>query len=391
MSAPLTLFFEPLDVLQFRDARPFDAGLHVLAHSMFPLPSVFVGAVRTALLRRLDVALGTPQLKVPPEWLALLGDHERPATFVLRGPLLARRACQNDRTLEPLFPAPADLYRAERDDYAVEPPHREYRILTPRQPHGFTRWRWEGGKLAAHTSDVPWTPHERDKHDGQSYWLTAEGARVYLAHDGPGPIALAGAHVRAERCISEREFRTGIARNNGTLTTREGLFYVTMPFRLRSDATGTYGFAVDITLPDDLGALAAHDAERALRDLDGAVVPLGGRAHRAVVRVSDGPLLPDDLTRASAPLPRGVRRKTWLVAPLPRHPEASAPSYAVASRSVPVGGFDLARRAPRPLQLAWPAGTVLVTDDDVRASLPDHQRSMGYGTALVKALEGEDA
>ena len=55
MSGSITLDLEPLDVLFFRDGRPFDAAPR--ATSGAPLPQTVAGAVRTWLLRRTNTNL----------------------------------------------------------------------------------------------------------------------------------------------------------------------------------------------------------------------------------------------------------------------------------------------------------------------------------------------
>lgn len=387
MSSTFTLFFEPLDVLQFRDARPFDLGLHVHARSAFPLPSVFLGAIRTALFRQVGVDFRTRPFRVPPKWAPLLGDATTSAAFSLRGPLLASRA-RRDGAVEPLFPAPADLYR--HDSGTCDEP-REFGVLERAAPEewGFRRWRWTGRALEGRHEAVPWTSAELGKHGAGTMWLTPDGARAYFAHAGAGPLHFAEGEALSADDVFQHESRVGIAREDRTLATREGLFYVTTPFRLHADAERTYGFAVDVTLPSgpEMAGLPPAEAEKALGALDGRVIPLGGEARRAVVRVSNGALLPRDLTGEGTSWPAGRKRKLWLLAPLPWGDGSTPAAFAVAERDVRMGGFDLALGAPRPLLRALPAGTVLVTDRDVRESLDEVQRRAGYGTALVKGLE----
>ena len=65
--------------------------------------------------------------------------------------------------------------------------------------------------------------------------------------------------------------------------------------------------------------------------------------------------------------------------------------HAPSDRPVAVGGFDLARRAPKPLRRALPAGTVLtirgLSPGAALAALGGetwtHDRRAGYGVALA--------
>src|SRR5262245_34230155 len=110
------LCLEALDVLFFRDGRPFDAAARVMGG--LPLPQTLAGALRTALLARhgfdfaglsrrrrrgQDVRDALRQGGAP-EWV--IGAH-------FRGPWLALR--DSDRgPVEPLLPVPQTLARSGR-------------------------------------------------------------------------------------------------------------------------------------------------------------------------------------------------------------------------------------------------------------------------------------
>lgn len=379
MTSRATLFFEPLDVLQFRDHRPFDAGYHVTAGSVFPMPSVFLGCLRTALLREQDARFGEDDFGLTAPWARdLLGTSRTPGTLTLRGPLLAR---WSDRGVEPLFPMPRDIaeVRFPRPDQPADASHPASRlqVLGSRKPAA-RRLHWPSEDLCE--GDVLWTGDRVEKAD-LSRLMTRAGADHYLAASPDTPLDLddwTRAIATSEIYIHEQ--RVGIVRNNDRLTADDRMLYVTRPFRLADDA----GFAVDVELPGGL-------ADDAIRELDRRVVPLGGKAHHARIHCSDGPLIPDDLSADNAPA--AGTRKLWLITPLVLGVGAwpSGVACTASDRTVAVGGFDMARRAPKPLRQALPAGTVLTINGlapgEALAALGGatwkDDRRAGYGVALA--------
>jgi CRISPR-associated protein Cmr3 len=376
MTARATLFFEPLDVLQFRDHRPFDAGYHVTAGSIFPMPSVFLGCLRTALLRDQDARFEVADFGLTAPWAKeLLGRATAPGTLTLRGPVLARR---RDNAIEPLFPPPFDLasVRSHRD----EPPGQangSIQVLGSFRP---AARRLHGPGAVPCEGAVPWSGGRVEKAE-MTRLLTSDGAAQYLAARPGAPLNLEDSSFAiCTRDIYEREHRVGIVRDDERLTTEDHMFYVTRPFRLVDGA----GFAVDVELP-------GGPTDAAIGALHGRVVPLGGKAHRARIHYFKGPLIPDDL--AADDLAAAGVRKLWLVTPLVLGVETwpAAVSCTASDRPVAVGGFDLARRAPKPLRRALPAGTVLtirgLSPGAALAALGGetwtHDRRAGYGVALA--------
>lgn len=373
MISRATLFFEPLDVLQFRDHRPFDLGYHTTAESHFPMPSVFLGCVRTALLRLCDAQFGRGDFGLREEWMRrLLGSSTKQGTLALRGPLFARWA-EDGKRAEPLFPAPRDIesIRVKKDGQD----HRELSVLRPFAP---SARRFQGRDGALIKDQVLWTEGDHEK-KGKPDLLTVAGAQRYR-DTNPGKIVLDVIHQVSSKCVYEHETRVGIVRDDTTLTAEDRMFYMTRPFRL---AEGM-GFAVDVELPGE--------RENALiSELDGMIVPLGGKAHRARIHHLDGPLIPDEMTTQ-----QGEVNKIWLVTPLPLKPDFNAwpadITAAATDRGVPIGGFDMAARAPKPLRKALPAGTVLYVKkgakaQDALATLAGgtwtDDRCAGYGVALL--------
>ncbi len=360
----LTLFFEPLDVLQFRDHRPFDAGLNVRAHSVFPSPSVFLGCLRTALFRQCgaNFHIPDPYFGIIEGWAKeALGSRTVAGSLTLRGPLLASWDGEHVR---PYFPLPLDLATLSED---------RHQVLCPFRP---TTLRFVGGQMQKVEGNLPWTGQIVEKKHPIALWLNQEGARIYL-DAGSAPLILAQpAQAVPQESLFVREDRIGIARDGTTLTVDEGMFYVSSTFRL---ARGC-GFAVDVWVA---GQKALHAA---LQKLDGQVVPLGGKAHRARVRLCQGDLgLPSTASKG--------KRKVWLLTPAVLDLGTHPPACLATNRALPLGGYDLAARAPRPLRRALPPGTIIYLSDEgpvdlrQRFLLSSEDARAGYGTFTTGSWE----
>lgn len=369
-----TLFFEPLDVLHFRDHRPFDAGLHTHARGVFPMPSVLLGCLRTALLTRAGARFDSNDFGLQEPWACtLLGKKTEPGTLTLRGPFLAKRGSSG--AIEAFLPRPDEL-RPGRQQLPMQ--------LEPRAR------RYHGAKATPVTGRVPWSPREAPENGGAKYepkakidsalYLHVDHARQYL--EGRAPEGGTPACFVRECEFFVREPRVGIVRDEQRLTADDHLLYSTEPFRFAERT----GLAVEVELPQD------EQARAALAALHHAIVPLGGKGHRARVHYIAQPLLPQ------APSEPPPSYKLWLVTPLILGPGTwPAEVTCVASeRPVPVGGFDLAKRAPKPLRHALPAGTVLRVSNlsperalerlagaEATPSHWLHDQRAGFGVALV--------
>lgn len=367
-----TLFFEPLDVLHFRDHRPFDAGLHTHARGVFPMPSVLLGCLRTALLTRAGARFDRDDFGLEAPWAcSLLGKKTEPGTLNLRGPFLAKRGSSG--AIETFLPRPYEL-RPGRQQLPMQ--------LEPRAR------RYHGAKATPVTGPVPWTPPQTPKCDEEGKREAEPKAKI----DSPLYLRIEHAHQylegRAPSCfvredeLFRREPRVGIVRDEQRLTADDHLLYSTEPFRFAERT----GLAVEVEMPQD------EQARAALAALHHAIVPLGGKGHRARVHYIAQPLLPQ------APSEPPPSYKLWLVTPLILGPGTwPAEVTCVASeRPVPVGGFDLAKRAPKPLRHALPAGTVLrVSNLSPKRALERlagaeatpshwlHDQRAGFGVALV--------
>lgn len=418
MSSVLTLFFEPLDVLHFREPRPWDAGSHVLSKSSFPTPGTLRGALRSALLARLDAAFGSPDphYGIKQEWAKrLLGGRTDPGLISIRGPFLAvspelhKSSLATKQKPLPLFPPPQDLVFLKtegQDDRGGPKPkgsgaevcvRQLRRRRLPTEDVAPIRYHFNCDKLEPDTgTELPWASQELDKKSltGQ-YLFTEEGVRRYLLHQGVDDLMLSvgrsldnqGAALLLQSAVYQIESRVGIARDPDSLTAKEGMFYLALSYRFARGA----GLAIEVDVQPSGGSDAdGTELAKALADLHCAVIPLGGRGHRARVHVSDGPLF-DPKENSSL-----QRQKVWLISPLlwPTNSQEKPDGIEtlVSDRPQVIGGFDQAQRCPKPLRFALSAGSVLYLKEG--ASWPSVRESLckspwpedsflGYGTAFL--------
>lgn len=390
----ITLFFEPLDVLVFRDHRPFLAGQNFLARSTFPLPSVFFGALRAALFERAGVRFTGDRNEDPFAALSdtdrqLLGDADTPGLLELAGPLLARR---RDDDLDLFFPWPRDLDVAPRKD---DPDHLDVHPVVP-SPHR-AGLRWTGVKMAPLDAPLPArvAAVELDKPSEERLLLTEAGARAYLQASAAGlaDFSLTPPDFVHEKLLMTKEPRTGIARTRGEdgpdpLVVDESMLYTVETWRL---SPGT-GFAVGLSLPD-----SPHEAHlrELLADLHRAPLRLGGKGHLARVHRLDRPLLRDlDVPRLTSP----AGFKSWCLTPSLLDPAAEPRPTLVLGDTLRLGGINLRGKSgkgkpvPRPLVGALDRGAVLYfpatstdlsarirTANEARGSDSGHPLHAGYG------------
>jgi len=340
------LFIRPLDVLYLRGNSSFGGpGEHAEA-LMPPWPSVFSGALRSALLARAGVDLGRftdeKAEHVHRQYEEVLGTPSEPGSFRLAAVTLARR---RNGELELLLPLPADL---------VVNQNKESKLQTQRmlpmlgEPHQ---------SALSHSGLLPGLPvlaQEKQSKPSGGWWLTEEGWEVYRSGDTPQP-----AHLVHQSELWDTDFRLGIARSRDTFTAAEGRIYTTQAVAMCPDA----GFVVGVEgCPQEL-----------LRGID--LLRLGGDGRGARVELlkegltQDTPALNQKfvvycLTPGLFPggwLPPGVEQdgsEYWLK----RDGLQARLACAVVPKPFVVSGWDLPAHRPKPAQRAVPAGAVYYFD-----------------------------
>ncbi len=324
------LFLTPLDVWLFRDGKPFDAHSDHRAQSLFPpYPTVIQGAIRSQ-----ELILKHVNLHDHAQIEATVGTAENYGALKLRGPFIAQ---STDRpTL--YLPQPADAYTVDKTSHT-------FRSATPPR--------------ALATRAIANTPTpcliglgEKPQKPETGLWLTLADLQRYLAGE-----TVTG--VKGDQ-LFERETRLGIARQDATRTTEEGMLYEVEFIRLQN-GVGLYV---------EMAGYAGWPESGLLR--------IGGEGHGAQfteVPAIEWPIIPEILPTLfkiyfATPtyFTHGWQPTNWdkfftgnveLVA-------------AAVSRYETIGGFDWASGQHKPARRYVPAGSVYYFRSQGTARLQSH-------------------
>jgi CRISPR-associated protein Cmr3 len=379
---PIRLCLEPLDVLFFRDGRPFNPATR--GRSVLPMPQTLAGAVLTALFRRYDAKFDTPgEGDGTPRTLAEVtsrsGAPDWLASVAVRGPWLAR--LDADGEPEVLMPIPATLRRDKRPDAKG---NKALRVLTP---------------LSARRSVPGWFPPAPGL---RPLWLAQRGPTEeiegYLAREGLGRLLAEQTPAEGHLLEAEELFgfdeRVGIGIHPDQLTAEQSILYGASFLALRSPYTANepdqprQDFAQVVLYAE---VVAPHGRAEETRDAfrNTPTLPFGGEGRR--VRVE--PVLRSPWPEE--PIPERKQRPFLLLTTpgffangwCPKCLEGRLVAAAVPG-SVGVSGWDLARSGPKPTRFAVAAGSVYFLDtlpDDLPPdSLCDtpQDRHQGWGCYL---------
>jgi len=373
------VFIEPSDVWLFRDGRPFSAGEGHVARSLFPpTPLTVQGALRALILGHSDVGWAdfrdqrtrdaqavAEQIGRPPQ----RGDAGTLGHFGMAGPFLARR---EDDTFVRYTSLPNNVMR-DKDALA-------YVQLLPTRGVSFSaNWPAEMAPL--------WPPKEADLEEPQGdLWLSERDLRSYLKGGSVAPL------LGDDLFTSEPRF--GIALDYSTRRPREAMLYRAEFVRPRQHV-GLLVRLDGVDVPADSGMLQ-----------------LGGEARAARYHV-----LPDAQVDANTDRAEPAQHlKLAFLTPAyfsggwqptdgdwsPFFDGASAQLVAAAvGRPHPIGGWDVARRRPKPMCSYVPAGSVYFFESDTPVSSPDgpvtetppghlnHGR-LGFGQVVVGTWDWHD-
>jgi CRISPR-associated protein Cmr3 len=361
------IFIEPLDVLLFRDSRPFTAGETQRAKVQFPpSPVTLQGAIRTAMMVHQGI---DPRNLRGNEITKLIGssadDYGR---LRLRGPFLAQRE-KDGAKFQLLFPMPrhALLQRKDQEFGFLKPLGDKEKEL----PHG---WAVNPGldEDGFNFGLLSSTGLGGEAEAAQGDWLTAEGLLQVLQDVSPVSESLAV----SKDGLFLPEPRLGIELDLGRRTAAEGKLYSAEFIRLKEDT----GFLLEISLEGDEG----DETMNGLLPSEG-LLALGGErrgAHYRRVEVdqldSYGELISGKASSIAegdkqfflylatpAVFQRGRGKPGWL----PNWIDAQSLRgehnnlkfrviAAAVGKSLPIGGWDLQRRRPKPLVRAVPAGSI---------------------------------
>jgi CRISPR-associated protein Cmr3 len=383
------LCLEPLDVLFFRDGRPFGAATR--ASSGEPMPQTLTGALRTALLAlqgfsfenlaaRLRRNKGEGREEPIEQALKECGAPEWIVNARVRGPFLARLGDKGN-VADVLVPVPAVLHgpKDEACSATVQPLHR----LAPLKAGGLPGWRgtapgWGG------TLRPLWLSQVKPMEPVKGY-LNRAGLATFLS----GRDLTSTAVTRAMDLFGF-DNRTGIEIVADQLTAKQGGIYGAtflalrpgyMPPDARQPDEKPYAVVLyaELVFPN-----GTPPGQAVLHGID--TLPLGGEGRRVAVRVQESAWKWPDAK------PSGPRQKPLLVLTTPGlfgaqwRPEALKDCLVAAAvpAAVAVSGWDLARGGPKPNRFAAAAGSVYFLDslpDNLPDALSDRDedRAQGWG------------
>jgi CRISPR-associated protein Cmr3 len=358
------LRIDPLDVLAFRDGRPFDTGS--MAKCGLPMPQALAGALRTALLEKhgCNFQKFAEKFKNGASFLEAVtaaGAPEWIARTTFRGPWLARI---KEDDLCVYVSAPANLQKEkEGNDFHVLNPLSD--VIAP----GWNPPEGECGMLPL----WPNTPKRTERIKGL---LSMKGLAFYLKGK---PIErdhiILNENAEKERVLFGFDERTGIGIDPDSLSAEEGLIYGIGFLSLNKDVC----FYAEAVLPTD-------EAADLFKEI--GTIFLGGEGRKAVLSVinrvkwpEETPSKPEDKPLVLLTTP-AFFTACWKPAVLnDKLVAAAVPGY------VPISGWDLARGGPKPTRFAVSAGSVFFMKCGEQ-KLPevltdqDEDQLMGYGCYL---------
>jgi len=364
MTATIGLCLEPLDVLFFRDGRPFTGAERSV--SGLPLPQTVAGAIRTALLRSVDcdfwklgAAMKTGASFPDAVKRSCVAEHHWIGDLVVRGPQLARRGRTND-DIDVLVLVPAILHREKRS------PERLHRLspLPNGQLPGWNPPDNQKGLRPLWLKHLPAT-------EPVSGFLTRRGLEQFLRGN-----EVAAEDIVPQDALFDFDYRTGIGIAPDRLVAEESQIFG-RGFLALKEKVFLYA---EIVLPDEARDGALFEKIKA--------IPLGGEGRHATLRrVAPFPWPQVTPTDQQKPLLLLTTPCAFQAGWKPRALDAHVVSAAVPG-SLAFSGWDLARRGPKPMRFAVPAGSVFFLD-----SLPDRwaqtlaesdeDRQQGWGCFLT--------
>jgi CRISPR type III-B/RAMP module-associated protein Cmr3 len=382
------LLLKPLDVLLFRDARPFESG--DTGRTQWPTPATFAGLLRTHMMQAaaIDPAKLHGLHAPAPEqrhWFGRLR-FRGPWLYVEQPMKVQAWKAQEKREMNiargPLVSTPADLVRLGKGS------NDPVRRLRPLDKLDLPGW------APRCTGMLPmWLASDAARTESAAGWLDECGLKRYLAGDD-----LQATDVHATDCFAVREDRTGIGIDPDRLTADQdrGLIYSASFWRLLPGVC----FYGEFDWPDDAPRVPPIDQMLPAP----LVLPWGGERRGVSVEQvtpfdwqSLEPALPNDnlITLLVTPGVFWNGKHRWK----PR--EQGTLRAACVPKPLPISGWDMAGIAenghqprPRPTRFAVPAGAVYLwtrgkqnTDEPIARGLRSicdkpQDADNGWGLAL---------
>jgi CRISPR-associated protein Cmr3 len=361
------LRLEPLDVLFFRDGRPFTGSERSV--SGLPMPQTFAGAIRTALLRsagcdfrRLGEVMKNGGTFAGAVQHSCSQEFHWISQVAIRGPWLARQKPPHEKP-EVLVPVPAVLQKRKGGDVSL--PHR----LNPLPAGQLPGWKSSQGQEGLRPL---WLKELKPTEPIEGY-LGPEGLDQFLR----GEVPQAGDVVPASELFA-LDYRTGIGISPDRLVAEDAHIFG-RGFLALQPCVYLYG---EVALPDSTVDDSVID--------DLSPLPLGGEGRNVLVERLQSP---HDWP-SSRPLNGKEKPLVMLTTPCAfqagwkPHVLASQLVAAAVPGSLAFSGWDLARGGPKPTRFAVSAGSTYFlkqAPNDWPQSLAesDDERQQGWGCYLT--------
>jgi CRISPR-associated protein Cmr3 len=387
MATATTVAFglEPLDVLFFRDGRPFRVGTEQIVSGL-PLPQTVAGAIRRALLQaagcdfpRLRDAFRSSQSFAEAVTQAYHSDHHWIGQVMVRGPWLARWLDPEKKQYEVLVPVPAILHKRKGKGENKEPEGEKEK--KEGQKSLFRLAPLPAEKLPGWSLSLP-----ADQQGLRPLWLkelaVTEPEEGYLTPAGLEQF-LRGGEVHAEAVVPASklfafDYRTGIGISPERLVAAKSRIYSLSFLALKRDVF----LYVEVVLPTEVAEQKLHTTITHL--------PLGGEGKQVKVHA-----LPRSFAWPNQQ-PLGDKQKPLVLLTTPCPFRAGWKPQTLNGRLVAAAvpgalafsGWDLARGGPKPNRFAVPAGSVYFLES-VPHPWPqslaenDEDRQLGWGCYLT--------
>ncbi|MEK7748242.1 MAG: type III-B CRISPR module-associated protein Cmr3 [Nitrospirota bacterium] len=360
------LRLEPLDVLFFRDGRPFTGSAR--NESGLPLPQTFAGAIRTHLLQAAHCNFSTMGQAINKEGktfsaaVALSCDKEYHwiGDVAVRGPWLAYQEKEID-PLELMVQPPAILVREKRDRKKL---HR----LSPLQKGDLPEWNPQDNQKELRPL---WLKHPERTEAMSNAYLTGRGLKRFLKGEEVCPKC----DMVPQDDLFGLDYRTGIGISPDRLAAEESRIFRIGFLALKKNVF----LYAEVDLPDEAPHVLFSENEP---------FSFGGEGRRVVIKQLD--------KQFEWPTPAVNTKKHLLLLTTPCpfkdgwKPQSLNGCLVSAAVPSPVAfsGWDMAIGRPKRTRFAVPAGSVYFLESDKDLVLPqtlvedNEEGQQGWGCYL---------
>lgn len=343
---------DALDTLFFRDGKPFSMGEDTWAEGLFPPPpSVIYGALRTAYFsENINNLAAAKTENDPTKELRIDNIYLKLGTI-------------------PFFPLPLDCVKETRNNNEDT-----YHVLTPLKATSLVRSTTEMEYILMPPSEMD---QERSVENIEHGFLDKSELIDYLSAE-----SICTVMTKDDFWVNETKI--GIGRNNATGTSSDsGMLYRVNMTRLGTDNS--------LSIMVEFSGLELSNLK---------LLKLGGEGKAVACRKAEfrGMRVPIPLKKD------GTYFKIYLATPAifkqARFPIIDGITILAAAvgKPIPIGGFDVKERFPKPMQYAVPAGSVYYCKGNLQhaietihgKAISEERANEGFGIAYIGTFNMEE-